>query len=182
MNAVIDACKSLRPHPSWQNLRNLPYDDLTELREWICRPFLEEPLPASITGLWFGLFNPIYDGEAVADLYVSGSSKFEANESDGEWATETTWWPTNRYSHSAVLAEIFRIAYSKNGLGNEAEYPLRLAYASLAVKRLLNEVGPSLVAWTNRVIGIAVGFDSGDFILLGQASRHGLRQLHGLGL
>src|SRR5437868_4474818 len=81
MHAVIAACENVRPHADWSRLRSLPYDDLSELREWILRPFVLEPPPGTIAGLWFGLFNPIYDGNPVADLYVCGSNRFEPSES-----------------------------------------------------------------------------------------------------
>jgi hypothetical protein len=81
-----------------------------------------------------------------------------------------------------VLAGIYRIAYRQNAsvaeqeicLGNDAEYPLCLGYAAFAVRELLLSVEPSLMLGKSNSVGIAVGFDSGDFILLGELTKNGL--------
>src|SRR5260370_31577722 len=82
MGLVIDACESGVKHPDWSKLRALPYDHLGAMQAWIRRPFEQEPPTVTLAGLWFGLFNPVYDGRPVADVYVSGSTKFSLNEGD----------------------------------------------------------------------------------------------------
>jgi hypothetical protein len=72
------------------------------------------------------------------------------------------------------MSAIYRIAYKKGGLGNDAEYPLCLAYTALAIRELLNTVNPRMVLTAVGTVGVAVGFDSGDFLLLGRYTRDGL--------
>jgi hypothetical protein len=72
------------------------------------------------------------------------------------------------------LAAIYRIAYRPGGLANDAEYPLCLAYAAFAVRELLNRIDPKLVLDSVGPVGVAVGFDSGDFLLLGRFTDEGL--------
>jgi hypothetical protein len=151
--------------------------------EWVRQPFREEPPAAPLKGLWFGLFNPCPDGRTpVADIYVCGSDQFDANPDDNSWAVDPVWWPDARYANSAVLADIYRIAYRQNArveeqegcLGNDAEYPLVLGYGTFAVRELLGQVEPSLVLGRSDSLGVAVGFDSGDFVLVGRLMRDGL--------
>jgi hypothetical protein len=166
---LIDRCEAARPHPDWATLRALPFADLAALGDWLARPFRDEPHPRPLRGLWFGLFNPCYDGGApVADLYVCGSERFNPDPGDNGWAVRPAWWPDARYARSAVLAEIYRVAHRKGGLANEAEYPLCLGYAALAVRALLAEVEPALILGPSSALGVAVGFDSGDFVPLGE--------------
>ncbi len=178
MLAVIAACEHGVAHKDWRKLRELPYDDIAAMQAWIQRPFIKEPPKVSLAGLWFGLFNPIYKGEVVADIYLSGSSRFSDNEEELDWAYGREYFPEARNAHSSILSSIYRIAYSgKRALGSDAEWPLCLAYGAFLVKWLLSEVDPRLILQKSSSVGVAVGFDSGDFILLGKLSRRtfGLR-------
>jgi hypothetical protein len=183
MACVIDRCEAARPHEDWARLRALPYDDLSSLKAWLLRPFQKEPPAEPLQALWFGLFNPCPDGRTpVADVYVCGSKRFDPDPNDNSWAVGPDWWPEARYANSAVLAEIYRIAYSpgasvsqqKQCLRNDAEYPLCLAYGLFAVRELLGQMEPSRLLGASESLGVAVGFDSGDFILLGALKRDGL--------
>ena len=183
VGALIDKCEAARPHPDWAMLRALPYDDLSGLREWIQRPFRVEPPDVRLKGLWFGLFNPCPDGRtAVADIYVCGSKRFDPDPLDNSWAVRPAWWPDTRYADSELLADLYRMAHREGGdrkqraaaLGNDAEYPLCLGYGALAVRALLEQTDPALVLGRSESLGVAVGFDSGDFVLLGQMSASGL--------
>ncbi len=174
MIGLIDRCEAAHPHPDWARLGALPYANLRPLVEWIERPFHEEPPAQPLRGLWFGLFNPCNDGEPLADIYVCGSERFDSNPGSNAWAVHPFWWPGSRYAGSVVLADIYRIAYRDGGLGNYAEYPLCLGYGAFAVRELLTLVEPALILGESDSLGIAVGFDSGDFVLLGELSKSGL--------
>jgi hypothetical protein len=178
MHRIIDQCAAAHPHPDWQRLRALPYDDLRKLSEWFEQPFRLEPPTMPLRGLWFGIFNP---GESIdevrADFYISGSERFDANSQTNEWAVRPVWWPEHRYAGSKVMASIYRIAYCDGGLKNDAEYLLCLGYAALAVRELLNTVNPSMVFDVVGPVGVVVGFDSGDWMQLGRLTRTGLTPL-----
>jgi len=183
MVLLIDRCEEAQPHSDWAELRSLPYANLSPLFVWIQRPFREQPPARPLQGLWFGLFNPCYDGRTpVADIYVCGSERFHADAKDNSWAVGPDWWPDARYARSAVLADVYRIAYRQEGrtddpeecLGNDAEYPLCLGFGAFAVRELLGQVEPSLLLGLATSIGVAVGFDSGDFVLVGRLVRDGL--------
>lgn len=174
MDRIIAKCAKGHPHDDWEKLAALPYDDLDDLREWAEKPFREEPPKNKLAGLWFGLFNPVYSGKPVADIYVCGSTRFDVSPGDNSWAVGPDWWPESRYAHSAVLAKLYKIAYRKDGLANDAEYPLCLAYGGLAVRDLLRDADPSVFLGRSPSLGIAVGFDSGDFVLVGKLTKAGL--------
>jgi hypothetical protein len=183
MGMLIDQCESARPHADWLKLRALPYADLSPLADWLVRPFREEPSIVPLKGLWFGLFNQYNENDVpVADIYVCGSERFEPSLDDRDWACGPDWWPEARYARSNVLADIYRIAYcqyaptaeQQGGLGNDAEYPLCLGYATFTVRELMSQVDPQLLLGQSSSLGVAVGFDSGDFVLLGRLVRDGL--------
>jgi hypothetical protein len=174
---LIDRCAEVRPHRDWTTLASLPFGDLSGLSTWMEYVFFSEPPSEPLNGLWFGLFNPIYESKTTADLYVCGSDRFDADSDDGDWSVSPTWWPEGRHSRSEVLGSVYRIAYQEAGLSNDAEYTLCLGYASFVVRDLLNKISGSSVADRIGEPGVAVGFDSGDFVLLGRLSRWGLVSL-----
>ena len=84
-----------------------------------------------------------------------------------EWACDIDRPESANYLGSSVLREIYEIAYaSPSGLGNNAEYPLMLAYGGIVVHAILAK--NSLPAALHGLKGAAVGFDSGDSIFLGE--------------
>lgn len=174
MDRIIAKCEKGHPHDDWAKIAALPYENLDDLREWIEKPFREEPSKKKLAGLWFGLFNPVYTRKPVADIYVCGSTRFDPSPDDNSWAGRPDWWPEGRYAHSAVLAKLYKIAYRKDGLANDAEYPLSLAYGGLAVRELLRTAEPSVFLGKSPSLGVAVGFDSGDFVLVGKLNKAGL--------
>jgi hypothetical protein len=177
MDRLIDRCERRRPHPDWADFRRLPFGDLFPVLEWLQRPFRDEPAGKMLRGLWFGLCNPYNEvGEVVADIYVCGSTRFDPNPRSNEWAVGPDWLPDSRYAGSAVLANVYRIADRPKGLGNEAEYPICLGYAAFAVREMLNSLPPALILRDSASLGVAVGFESGDFVLLGEYGPGGFAQ------
>ena len=67
------------------------------------------------------------------------------------------------------MDRIYRVAHdpSKDHLGNDAEYPLCLAYGILAVTGLARRVEPPVLLGKAHERALTVGFDSGDRFLLG---------------
>jgi hypothetical protein len=173
MAAVITICERSLPHPDWAPLRELPYNRMAPLRNWICGTFQEEPPAVPLAGLWFGLFNPIRGGKATADIRLGGSTRF-TDDGELEWAYGLGYRPPTS-ARSAILRSIYSIAYSDQPkrLGNAAEWSLCLAYSVFAVQRLISEIEPALILKDSDSVGVAVGFDSGDFLLVGRLLPNG---------
>ncbi|MFP2908316.1 hypothetical protein ACLESD_25340 [Pyxidicoccus sp. 3LFB2] len=169
---IIEFCETARPHPDWSALRNLDAaGDLQQLQRWLETVIRTMAPPAPVTGLWFGLFNPVVQGRVTADLHVLGAP-YDAN--DPEWLFRQRWGGDTPDASSTVLDAIYRVAYGReNGLGNDAEYPLCLAYAALAVRHLAKLMGPTLLGDAAQRV-LHVGFDSGDFLCIGAVQKTGL--------
>ena len=184
MHTLIDHCDLLRPHPDWAKLRALPYSDLSGLREWIEKPFREEPSDSPLKGLWLGLFNPCPDGRTpIADLYVCGSKRFDLDPFDNSWAVGPGLsLPAPHCANSKLLADLYRIAYRQARTGRNAKQLLVTMPSIPCVwgtgRSLFGNrwhVEPQLILNKSKSLGIAVGFDSGDFLLLGQFGPSGLK-------
>lgn len=172
VRSVIETCARLRPHRDWSRFTALPIDSPKATIDWLTRVLKSEPMPAATRGLWFGLYNPVRDGAPVADMHVAGATDFDDSGETNDWAGEAAWDPALD-ANSDVLAEIYRIAYGVNGLQNDAEYPVCLAYAGLAVREALKDRSVLSLIPDTGPIGVAVGFDGGDWINLGHVTRQG---------
>jgi hypothetical protein len=169
MHSLIAECERQRPHADWQRLRALKFDlQLQHLTAWITRATSEATEGQKYRGIWFGLTNPVRSGVTTADVYIAAGPAFSSDSLD--WAQNLTLFPRHRYLLSPVLASIYAVAYSsKRALGNDAEYPLVLAYGAMLARAALElNVLPEQM---KSVKGAAVGFDSGDFLFLGSFSR-----------
>lgn len=175
MTLIIELCEPHFPHEDWSALRALPYDDTTLMEEWLTGIFQREPLPENVQGLWFGLFNLRREqSEVTTDLYLSGSRMFREDDLYCEWACDPEYLPAGRYAGSIILDEIHRIAYGRrDGLCDRAEYPLCLAYGTLLIRQLLSRMDPSFVLGQAGEIGVAIGFDDGDCIVVGKLGNEG---------
>jgi hypothetical protein len=164
MQTLIDYCAAAIPHEQWTTLRCIDYEaESSSYLGWLS-DLTAAARGQSPKGLWFGLVNPVRNGSATLDLYGATSTEYDANGS--AWA-ERISRSTRCFAGSRVLAEIYSCAYGEeNSLENDAEYPLGLGYGAMTARSIL-EVGP-LTAPLDQIAGTAVGFDSGDFLYLGE--------------
>ncbi len=175
MQRLIDWCAAQRAHDDWKRLSSLDFAaELKRLERWLDNVLTTEPPASSVTGIFFGLFNPQYsDNEGtVADIYVAGGIY-----GDNDWLSEVSqnWWPDGRYAHSQLLAQVYRIAYeSPSGLANDMEYPVVLGFGVFATKWLCQATKAKLFGRRSESFHVAVGFDSGDVLTLGELSTSGL--------
>lgn len=166
MHAVIDACERQLPHPDWACLRRIDFDaDLALLNAWLAAAWREGTLHAGHHGLWFGLVNPIRMADGpTSDMYVASAPAYDGAALD--WPCDIDLRDGVSYLESAVLGDIYRIAYASHaGLQDKAEYPLALAYAAIAATTALEQepLPPELAS----LRGAAAGFDDGDALILG---------------
>lgn len=172
MGVIIDECAAQNPHPDWDRFRKINFQrDTSKIAGWLPAAFPGAQPKHSRQGLWFGLFNPLDDNEdSTADIYVGVAPEFDSTTM--EWACDIEKPNPRNYLGSGVLDEIYKIAYeSEDGLENDAEYPLVLGYGGVLARSVLTKF-PFPIALRG-VRGSAVGFDSGDFLILGEFANGG---------
>jgi len=173
---LLRLCAKAVPSPVWSRFRKLDFErDQQSLSTWLRKLLKSEPPPTSITGLCFGLFNPILkDGKPTSCLYLAGSERFERRLKNPDWACDPEYFPEGRYSSSKVLTKIYRDAnaaiYSDANVpaevGAQAELALCLGYSCLVVADWCRgPLRPALFG-DAPLRGVAVGFDSGDLVLI----------------
>lgn len=167
MHEVIDLCARERPHTDWDRLRAIDYGaEAKTVASWFSALVSRLPPQASATGFWFGLYNPIRSGVTTSDIYVLGGTHDAANI---DWASQRVWPLGHSDAESRALAEIYRIAYcgEESHLGNDAEYPLCLAFAALSVRDLMTQAAKNPMLEPSLDRYFYAGFDSGDAVCVG---------------
>lgn len=174
MRRIVRSCARLYPSPGWKRFHKLAVDDdLPRLEQWLEAALTEEPPPADVPGLWFGLVDVDRGGKPSLDLYVSGGHPDDEEPEDR--VIGGSWDPRTAYARSRVLDEIYELAHAEEGDPlEEADYRLSLAYGGLAVRWLAMTRPPELLLGGAPHRVLAVGFDDGDSIGVGTVRREGL--------
>lgn len=173
MGAVIDIAEGSHVHNDWGKFRKIPYDRIAPMRNWLIHRLTVEPPQMPVAGLWFGLCHTKH-GSKSADLYVAASSRFSADDPAFRWARDAEYQPDYCFARSDVLWKIYQHAHRKpGGLKETAERPLCIAYAAFVIGRLMSEVDPKVFLNHHKSVGVAVGFEDGEGMLLGTLNSDG---------
>ena len=168
MHNMISECEAQQPNPDWARIREIDFEaDAGQIESWFPRRFSRVMFSAPPKGLWVGLVN-LADkrGDTIAEAYVGASLSFQPLSND--WARSIESVTDKNYLGSDVLRKIYQVAYeSDDGLENAAEHPLVLAYGAIASRIALASTMPIELS---AMQGAAVGFDSGDYLHLGEFS------------
>lgn len=178
---IIDIAAAERRHPDWKRLRAIDVAGEPErLRAWIDHLFRIEPPTGRIRGLFFDICQPVReDGSVTADVRLGGTK--QSHRQDPDWIYRQSYRPSG-YAWSAVLHSLYGIAYGTHDLdeidnprtlATDAEYPLGLVYAVLAVRAALDGMTSRDVPRAGQMVSIASGFGEGDLVLLGELTRSG---------
>ena len=176
---VIELAAAERPHADWAQLRVLdPSAEVPSLRAWFEGSLYVQPPERPLHGLFFNVCNPVLEnGDITTDLEFSGTGK-SASE-DRDWLSTQFYEPG--YASSAFLHELYGIAYGTRDfrrplagvLGNNAEYPLGLAFAVLAARAVMRDRTSHDVANAAPAVSVAAGFAAGDIALVGELTSAG---------
>ena len=107
-------------------------------------------------------------------MYLAGSKTFDATDETFDWACGPDYFPNGRYAQSQVLGEICRkVDKAKGAVSEYGEYVLCLGFGGLIIKTLADRIGPEKWLGNSKERAVAIGFDSGDGILLGSITKTG---------
>ena len=109
-------------------------------------------------------------------MYLGAMAAYTPNDERLGWLDHERYFPSDSYAGSTSLRKIYEIGYAReDSLGNDAEWPLCLAFGAFAVRSLLRGQMPQLVGSSVKRIGVACGFDGGDLFKLGELTRSGFK-------
>ncbi len=179
MRHAISQFAKLQRHQDWARLAGLDWDgEPLRLAAWLGRSLTSVRPKDKVHAFYFGLNNPcrgevstlgIECGVLLRPFHGRDAWKaFAASLEDQSAANRTV----GDYE-SELLDSFYQIAYEdeENGLANDAEYPLGLAYCICVVPDAIR-----LTKWNNKKerlsdrVGVCAGFHDGDALNLGRLS------------
>jgi hypothetical protein len=169
MGKWFDYCEAVAPEHAalWARLRRLDFHrDLTALTDgWLAPLLAAEPPPDNINGLWFGLHNPVIEGQPTCRLYLGGSTAFAPDSDSNEWVCDLSYRPARRYASSHILTELYRSVevLTDGNVSNLGEPFLCHGYTALVVSWWCHGPMQSVLLGGSSVRAIVMGHDSGDF-------------------
>ena len=118
-----------------------------------------------------GLFNKF----EYQRVYLYGSNRFDADDRDGEWACNPSWFPDRRYFHIPLLKQIGKLEGTNELctsflLAQTFAAAMAIVFAPLIVDQLVQ------ADQYQQPIPIATGHDAGDLFILGKASPSGFQR------
>lgn len=168
---AIAICREVQPEAEWDRYAHLDWQgDIGRARDWFGSLLRDDPPGPTITGFWFGIFNPLVDGLPASDYYIVGSAHYPSD----DWITDQDWEPVGRYAHSPAQAAMYQLA-ERDGPDVLAvvDYVLTFAHAAATVNDLMAQTELHLVLGKSLRKGFAVGHDSGDALFLGELNALG---------
>ena len=144
------------------------------MQVWLRDVLSAEPPSPDVKAFWFGIFNPDVDGEVSCGFYVSGpTSDYIPDTLDWACWTAETYLPQGRYAPSHILGVLYRTSQGIEDAGLLGEYTLCLGYVCLVVAEIARSLASDLFLGNAAARPVAVGFDDGDGLLLGNIGQTG---------
>jgi hypothetical protein len=165
-NKIINICKKLFKHNDWNDIQNIDFSPIPNDFFQCIFPDLNY-IENNINGLSFLITTPILDnGEPSFAIEYGGTDKYDKSDNKFDWNSELKWldqinWYSNNYLFSNALYEMYKIANRKNGLGNDAEYPLGLSISIIGINEVIRMIEKTM---KNKIIGVVAGFHDGDIL------------------
>lgn len=167
--AVVAHCRREAGRDLWPGLDAIDIAaDVGTFQETLRAPMDASPAPAAVNGLWFGL-GDLEDGDHFIE--VCGSDRFEeAERFSAAWAVHPAW-----STEESLVLPAFAIDPSADERQRSAAgYLLPWAYAVIVIGQIARTPqGRALLRGKARERWIAVGWNSGDFAVLGKVDASG---------
>lgn len=178
MAKLLAQFEPLLPAKELNALRSLDYEsELADLTARLQSGVAAAPPPKTPGGIYFGLFLPgRADGSIVADFCLAATDEHDPADAECHWVSSLDYFPLGAQAGSQVLERIYQLFPNlSEDVRTTAEIVLCLGYTSFVVAHVLN--APGFRAWCEdgRVIPVAVGWNSGDLLLIGELTADGFR-------
>ncbi len=147
----------LADQPSANRLRGVDIgEEAIAVVDQLTRIWVQEPVPAALTFLYFGIYDLAKQGSAgePAGFYISGGDGDPSRQLE---SGNLSYFPKHRQLHSNVLDEIKAVAKDFPEQAAFLDYTVMLGCAAILARDAAENLKIALP--------IYVGFDSGDYLL-----------------
>ena len=178
MTAMLQWCASRQPHPDWREIMKLGFaSDAKAAKAWLHSLIANEPSPFPVRGIYFPLVELVdtRDNDITA-LTVAFTGQYEPEDDEKLWAIGDLRHDPKRgrFKDKSLRGalDIFHRA-SGGGLGDEGVYQYGLIFAALLAQSLMTPELHRALGSPREPIGVLVGWNDGDNLLVGELKRTG---------
>lgn len=174
--------KEAFPNIDWPSIEDIKIlDDIQTLLPIIRTIFVDDPPKIVLHGIYFSIGsirNPSRIHESpIITLQVIGSSFYEPNDQFADWAAEAEYYPINGTLALSSLQKVYNLAHaSALPIGAQIEYAMSIAVAACILHCVLR-TQVDRDSKPSDLLGVALGFDSGEVLYLGEFKFAGLPAL-----
>ncbi|MDR1316627.1 MAG: hypothetical protein LBK13_07105, partial [Spirochaetales bacterium] len=149
-------------HNDWNDIQNIDYSLIVNDFVQCITPNLKY-IENNISGLYFGVTTvQLNSGEPSFAIEFGGTNNYDKNDNDFNWIFQLNWRSDN-YLFSSALYEVYKIANRKDGLKNDAEWPMGLSISIIGVNEMIRIIEKTI---KDKIIGVVAGFHDGDLLKL----------------
>jgi hypothetical protein len=142
---------------------------IEEFKDYVQKTLRENPLPAEIKSISFGIFTMADKGRELTTFYLCGSDTTPV-EDELDWAVDPAYFPT----YYCVPKDFDRINKKYPRLSGEEEVLVFNGILNLLVINHIKDHSDHLLKFRDSLYAGA-GFDEGDMYVLGQLTRQGIK-------
>lgn len=178
LKSMLQWCAKHLPHGDWKKVAALDFEaDEKKAQTWIPKTLKAAPSPFPIHGMYFGLheYSTAKD-EEYAKLYVGFLGQYDPKDKKASWVFGAKRHYPEKSTLNARALKAAGVIFNREsgeGLGNDGNFMFCMTYANLLVASLMTpELHLSLKSKADR-IGLLAGWDSGDYMNLGELTAKG---------
>jgi hypothetical protein len=176
LTAMLKWRAHVQPHPDWAKVAKLTSAAETRAaKAWLTAAVTKEPCPFPVRGIYFPVVERVDARERdVTALTVALTGQYEPEDEEHLWAIgDLRHDPKRARFPGKGLQRAVELFHREDGLGGEGVYQYGLMYAALLVPTLLTPGLHRALGAPPEPIGVLVGWEDGDNLLLGQLTRTG---------
>ncbi len=165
INTIIEFGRKNISSSDWDEIRKVNHQQIMDDFDNSFKMLIEKIKVNEINGLYFGFTTISLDGTIQNGSYlveIGGTNKCIINDQNYEWAFDCEWYPSEIEFYSSEFDILYKIISKENGLRNNAEYGIGLAFTVVLINSLIRKYENSI----KRKIGVVAGFHDGDMIKL----------------
>lgn len=183
MKTLLEWAEKTDPHASWAALRALDCSgEPNKMAMWLDRVLKRAPCPFPVRGVYFGLGEHMTRARVeYAEMYVGFLGSYAPADRTSSWLWRgPSHYPGNACLRSKVLkaAGVICNEDEQSGLATPGHIVFSLSFATLLLAASLDARTYERLG-AEQPVGIAVGFDSGDLVRLGELHSSGFRARRG---
>ncbi|HUG12374.1 MAG TPA: hypothetical protein VMM36_15260 [Opitutaceae bacterium] len=180
LSEILSWCAQSMPHTDWEKVSAIDVsDDERRAKQWLPDLLKKEPCPFPIRGVYFSLVELSNSrGEEIAELSAAFVGQYDPNDTEMLWAIGDLRHDPKRGSFKGRALKAAGLIFNRasgRGLQNDGYFPFAFSLSALLARSLMTPEIHDVLGSPRGPVGVLVGWEAGDHLLLGELKRVGFK-------